>query len=100
MEQIAGLREQWLTQIAEAIESAQKLAWQLRTAETASPEARELYGRLETIRIELQSPREAGAMFRTMSGADWFVNLGLGGPAAEERTDYKPSAKSPPPEKG
>ena len=60
MNQIAVLRAEWLTQIAEAIESAQKVAWQLRMQEGASLQARELYNRLETVPGEVESLRGGG----------------------------------------
>ncbi|MGI8704582.1 MAG: hypothetical protein ACR2JJ_02080 [Sphingomicrobium sp.] len=56
MEEIA-LRVEWLARLAEAIESAQRVAWQLRTCEGASTEARELYSKLEAVRLELESLR-------------------------------------------
>lgn len=57
MEHAVAWRAEWLARLADAIEGAQRLAWQLRTDETASAEARELYGRLESARIELESLR-------------------------------------------
>jgi hypothetical protein len=57
MEQIAALREQWFARLAEAIEGAQRLAWQLGTKDATSAEARELYGKLEAAKIELDSLR-------------------------------------------
>lgn len=53
----ASTRARWLTELADAIESAQQLAWQLGTAERPSAEARELYGRLEAARIEVETMR-------------------------------------------
>ena len=44
MEQMTAMRAQWFAQITETIESAQRLAWQLRTDASASGVARELYG--------------------------------------------------------
>jgi hypothetical protein len=57
MEQIAALRADWFARLAEAIDGAQRVAWQLRTYESAAVEARELYGRLEAARLELESLR-------------------------------------------
>jgi len=51
------LRAQWLAQLGEAIESAQRLAWQLGTYDGTSKEARALYGRLEAARFELDALR-------------------------------------------
>ena len=55
MEQMALLRAEWLAELADAIESAQRLAWQLGTRAQTSSEVRELYGRLEAARLELDS---------------------------------------------
>ena len=82
MEQIAALRAEWLAQLADAIDSAQRVAWQLGSRESTSTEARELYARLEEARIELDSLR---GMVRT--GAfeiepNWLQKLGWAGPEA------------------
>lgn len=53
MEQLAALRAEWFARLSEAIEGAQRVAWQLRTSDSAGKEARELYGRLEEARLEL-----------------------------------------------
>ena len=55
MEQTAALRAQWLAELAKAIESAQNLAWRLAGQECDSAVARTLYGRLEALRLELES---------------------------------------------
>ena len=44
-----------LARLSELVDAAQKLAWQLRTDELASGEARALYGRLEEIRLEIEA---------------------------------------------
>lgn len=75
MEQIAALRAEWFARLAEAIDGAQRVAWQLRTNETASREARELYGRLEEARIEVDALR--GTVSRAQSvDPDWLEKLG------------------------
>jgi hypothetical protein len=77
MEQIAALRAEWLAQLAEAIEGAQRLAWQLGTQEVTSVEARQLYGRLELARLELDSLRR---LLGNAGGAiepDWLQKLGF-----------------------
>lgn len=53
-ERSAATRARWLAELANAIESAQRLAWQLGTAERPSAEARQLYSRLEAARIEVE----------------------------------------------
>lgn len=77
MNQIGVLRTEWLTQIADAIESAQRLAWQLRMQEGASSEARELYNRLEAARAELESMTGSGP--GPASDSDWLRALGWSG---------------------
>ena len=53
----AALRARWMAELAAAIESAQRVAWQLGTATNGSSEARELYAQLEAARVELESLR-------------------------------------------
>jgi hypothetical protein len=79
MERLATARAQWVMQISEAIESAQGLAWQLRTSQAAAPEARRLYGQLETLRLELLSLREAGHQFGRPAGSHWLAGISLAG---------------------
>ena len=57
MEQMAALRAEWFARVEEAIESSQRVAWQLGTRAHTSAEARTLYSRLEAARIELDSLR-------------------------------------------
>jgi hypothetical protein len=83
MEQIAVLRAQWLAQISEAIESAQHLAWQLGTREGSSAEARELYGRLEAARLEIESLRGIGLCESGRLEPDWLQKLGWNGSLSE-----------------
>lgn len=75
MEQIAGLRAQWLAQISDTIESAQRLAWQLRTRDGISAEARDLYSRLEAAKLELQSMRTAESWMGARNKPDWLADL-------------------------
>ncbi len=83
MEQVAVLRAKWLTQIFEAIESAQTLAWQLGTREGSSAQARELYGQLEAVRLELESLRGID-LYRTLGiEPDWLHRLGWTGSLIE-----------------
>lgn len=56
--QVAALeRARWLAELAQAIARAQWLAWRLGVIEGDSEEARELYGRLETVRTEVDALR-------------------------------------------
>ena len=50
-------RARWLAELAESIDQAQRLAWRLGVAEGNNPEAKELYGRLEAARVEVESLR-------------------------------------------
>jgi hypothetical protein len=77
MEQIAALRAEWLVQLAEAIDGAQQLAWQLGTWEATSLEARELYGRLEVARLELDSLRLLHGAPACAIEPDWLQKLGF-----------------------
>lgn len=85
MDQVAALRAEWFAQLAEAIEGAQHLAWQLGTQETTSIEARQLYGRLEAAKLELDSLR--GLHDRTVCAIepDWLQKLGFA-PTPEAET--------------
>ena len=57
-DQVVALeRVRWLDELIRAISEAQKLAWRLGIAEGDNNEARELYGRLEAVRDELESLR-------------------------------------------
>jgi hypothetical protein len=71
----AAERARWLADLARAIEDAQRLLWQLGVSEGDSADAKQLYGRLETVRAEVESLR--GGWFREISeeiAPDW-VNL-------------------------
>ena len=76
MEQIAALRGEWFAQLAEAIDGAQHLAWQLGKHDRTSAQARELYGRLEAARQELDALRgiQVGGC---AIDPDWLEKLGL-----------------------
>ena len=50
-----------MAELATAIEDAQRVAWQLGAQSGASLEARELYGRLEAARVELEELRGLAA---------------------------------------
>jgi hypothetical protein len=86
MEQLAALRAEWFAQLAEAIEGAQRLAWQLGTRDGTSDEARELYGKLEAVRLELDSLRGVGSRPAEAPDADWLFRFGWGAPV-HDRTD-------------
>lgn len=75
MNQLTALRAEWFARLAEAIDGAQRVAWQLRTNESTSKEARELYGRLEEARLEVDNLR---GMVRRADASDpnWLERLG------------------------
>ena len=52
-------RARWLAELADALEQAQKIAWQLGQGGQKRDEAMALYGRLEAARQEIQSLRIA-----------------------------------------
>jgi len=54
---VALERARWLTELAAAAEQAQKLAWRLGVVEGNCEEARELYARLEAVRLEVDALR-------------------------------------------
>ena len=57
-DQVVALeRARWLAELIRAIAEAQKLAWRLGVAEGDCDDARELYGRLEAVRDELEALR-------------------------------------------
>lgn len=85
MDEMAALRAEWFAQLAETIEDAQRVAWQLRTREDASSEARELYSRLEAARLELNSLRGADAESSRTFDADWLRALGWSGSLADRK---------------
>ena len=68
----AAARSRWLAELAETIEEALQLGRDLRIADTPCAEAKEVYGRLESVRIEVEalrrgrrslSPREIGPLW-------------------------------------
>jgi hypothetical protein len=53
-------RSRWLSELALALEEAQKVAWRLGVSEGESAEAKELYGRIEAARAEVDRLRLSG----------------------------------------
>lgn len=85
MKRIAELRAEWFVRLAEAIEGAQRVAWQLRTSDSASEEARELYRRLEDIRLELESLRRVTVQKSNKADEEWLRKLGWSGSLKDDR---------------
>jgi hypothetical protein len=62
--------------LAEAIDQAQRLAWALGIAEGDDPDAKDLYARLESARVEVESLRHAGWAGRSSDlGPNWMKFL-------------------------
>jgi hypothetical protein len=73
---VALERARWLTELADAIDQAQKLAWRLGVAEGDSEEARTAYARLEAVRAEVDSLRFGGwAEVRSQIDVAWLEQL-------------------------
>ena len=79
-DRVAAVRARWMAELATAIEGAQRVAWQLGSAQRASLEARELYSRLEAARLELESLRAGTRRIREELDP-WLVEQ-LGWPGA------------------
>lgn len=100
---IASQRARWLDELISAIQEAQKLAWRLGVAEGDCDEARQLYGRLEAVRDEIDLLR-SGEWVLVWKEIDpiWRDKLlgGLGPPENAGKNQHQtPSGRSPPPAK-
>jgi hypothetical protein len=84
-DRVAAVRARWMAELASAIEGAQRVAWQLGSAQHASLEARELYSRLEAARVELESLRRGTRRLRQELDP-WLVGQ-LGWPGGLEDRD-------------
>ena len=73
------MRSEWFAQLADAIEGAQQVAWQLGRSSDASSAARELYRRLEIARLELEALRGVGDRPPIPTDRDWLSKLGWSG---------------------
>jgi hypothetical protein len=69
MDVTAAERARWLAELAEALDQAQRLVWNLGDAAAPSPEVMELYGRLDAVRAEVQIMR-----FKREIGASQALN--------------------------
>ncbi len=57
-DQVVALEQaRWLSELAQAVAQAQKVAWSLGVIDGDDEEARELYARLEAVRTEIDSLR-------------------------------------------
>jgi hypothetical protein len=86
MEYTTTMRERWFAELSDAIEGAQRLAWQLAIRDRTSEEARELYGRLEAAKLELDTLREPTRASPDLHiDPEWLQKFGLiMGPAGRE----------------
>lgn len=65
-------RARWLAELALALEEAQKVAWRLGVSEGNNAEAKELYGRIEAARAEVDTLRLSGfRRIREETDPDW-----------------------------
>jgi hypothetical protein len=73
---VALERARWLDELIRAVSEAQRIAWRLGVAEGDSNEARDLYGRLESVRDELELLRLGDwAVVRKEIDPIWLENL-------------------------
>ncbi|MCL6728663.1 hypothetical protein [Sphingomonas hankyongi] len=73
----ADERARWLAELADALEQAQKLAWQLAQSSGKRNEAMALYGRLEAALQEIEALRNARSTGpRAESGPYWTHRSG------------------------
>ena len=56
-QETAAERARWLAELAEAIDGAKRLGRTLAASESADPEAREIFGRLEAVGLEVEALR-------------------------------------------
>lgn len=69
---LAAERARWLTDLLQAIDEAQRLAWRI-FSEDSHPEAMDLYVRLEVARTEVEALRRSGwATTREDCRPDWM----------------------------
>lgn len=83
----AAVRARWMAELAAAIEGAQRVAWQLGSARNASLEARELYGRLEAARLELEELRRGTRRLREELDPWLAEQIGLPGGMTDKTDD-------------
>ncbi len=101
-EKAAAKRARWLLELAQAIDEAQWVAWQLGAGTGHNSEALELYARLETARAEVEALRQRSLMsrleppeHRADPSAVWDLRV-----RSKPDDQAPPPGKSPPPEDG
>ncbi|HET9810282.1 MAG TPA: hypothetical protein VFP53_01125 [Sphingomicrobium sp.] len=83
IERTAATRARWAAELVNAIESAQRLAWQLGTADRPSTQARELYTRLEAARVEAEAMRGVRDRVAESVESHWIDSLGWSRPVLD-----------------
>jgi len=68
-------RGQWLSDLAQAVEQAQRLARTLIVLKGSCAESEDLYGRLERVRIEVEDLRRGGWGARPMKIDPIWISL-------------------------
>lgn len=68
-------RSRWLAELAQAVDQAQRLARTLGHSESNCAQAKELYGRLESVRIEVEALRRGTWVTRSIEIDPLRTNL-------------------------
>jgi hypothetical protein len=71
----AAERSRWLAELAEAVDQAQRLARALSTAGSDGAQAKELFHRLESVRVEVDSLRRGAWVKRSTEIDPFLTNL-------------------------
>jgi hypothetical protein len=71
----AAERARWLAELSEALEQAEQLVWSLSDRPGLAPELRELYGRLDAARAEVQSLRFKRATASRANNRPFWIEL-------------------------
>jgi len=74
-------RARWLAELAAAMDEAQVLLWRIGVAEGDNADARDLYGRLEAARAEIECLRGVREVARARFDPNWTkLSAGVEGP--------------------
>ncbi len=65
-------RARWLAELAAAVDDAQVLLWRIGVLEGDNSDAKELYGRLEATRAEIESLRGLQDLARDAIDPNWM----------------------------
>lgn len=72
---VAAERSRWLAELAQAVDQAQRLARTLSASESNGSQAKELFGRLESVRIEVDALRRGTWVTRSIEIDPLRTNL-------------------------